>query len=160
MITLLHPYRKLDNEKRYTIVTGGRGSAKSFHVTMFLLMLTYQPNETILFTRYTMSSAEISIIPEFVEKMELTNTEGAFKIKGNQIMNTLTGSNIIFSGIKKGSGNQTANLKSINNLTCWVLDEAEEMRNEDEFDKIALSIRKIGVKNRIIVVLNPCDNEH
>ena len=28
--------------------------------------------------------------------------------------------------------------------------------NEEEFDKIMLSIRKKGIQNRIIIIMNPC----
>lgn len=159
-IILLHQYRLLENSNRYTIVTGGRGSAKSFHVSMFLLNLTYQKGEVILFTRYTLVSAEISIIPEFRQKIDLLNAHNDFDIKSNEIVNKLTGSRILFKGIKTSSGNQTANLKSIQGLTCWVLDEAEEMVNESEFDKIDLSIRTKGKTNRVILVLNPSHVEH
>jgi len=159
-ISLLPQYKVLKNENRYTIVTGGRGSAKSFHVSVFLLLLTYQKDEVILFTRYTMTSARKSIIPEFREKIELMGVEDAFIVKDAEIENRYTGSKIMFSGIKTSSGNQTANLKSITGLTCWVLDEAEEMVNEDEFDRIDQSIRKAGKHNRVIIVMNPCEKQH
>ena len=159
-ITLLPQYKVLKNENRYTIVTGGRGSAKSFHVSVFLLLLTYQKDEIILFTRYTMTSARKSIIPEFREKIDLMGVEDAFIVKDTEIENRYTGSKILFSGIKTSSGNQTANLKSITGLTCWVLDEAEEMVNEDEFDRIDQSIRKAGKHNRVIIVMNPCEKQH
>ncbi len=160
MVTLLEPYKKLDNNKRYTLVTGGRGSAKSFHINVFALLLTYNKGEVILFTRYTMTSAEKSIIPEFKEKIDMFGVSSHFDVNAKEIVNKITGSKIMFSGIKTSSGNQTANLKSINGLTCWILDEAEEMHNEEEFDKIVFSVRKKGVKNRIIISLNPCDTDH
>ena len=56
---------------RYYVLTGGRGSSKSFSVAVNLLLLSYEEGHTILFTRYTMVSAEISIIPEFLEKIEM-----------------------------------------------------------------------------------------
>lgn len=157
---LISKYKKLQNNSRYTIVTGGRGSAKSFHVSVFLLMLTYQKDEVMLFTRYTMTSARKSIIPEFQEKIILMGVEDAFIIRETEIVNKYTGSKIIFSGIKTSSGNQTANLKSITGLTCWVLDEAEEMVNEEEFNRIDESIRKQGKHNRVLIVMNPCEKTH
>ena len=58
--------------KRYILITGGRGSGKSFGIGSLLVDLTYSKNKhRILFTRYTMTSAELSIIPEFNEKIEL-----------------------------------------------------------------------------------------
>jgi phage terminase large subunit len=107
-----------------------------------------------------MTNAKDSIIPEFKEKIDMLNCNSHFEVSGNDIINTKSNSRILFRGINTSSGNQTAKLKSINNLTCWVLDEAEEMRNEEEFDKIDLSIRKKNATNRVIIVMNPCDKEH
>lgn len=159
-IQLLPQYKPLETDKRYTLVEGGRGSAKSFHVSVYLLNLTYEPGEVTLFTRYTMTSAKISIIPEFVEKIDLLGLNDVFEIANNQIVNKYTGSRIIFSGIKTSSGNQTAKLKSIAGLSCWVVDEAEEMPSKEEFDKIDDSIRKKGTSNRVILVLNPAYKSH
>ena len=149
-----------ENDTRYFVVTGGRGSGKSFSINVFLLLLTYELNQTILFTRYTLTSAEVSIIPEFIEKIELLDRQNDFEITKREIVNKTTGSKILFKGIKTGSGNQTANLKSLAGVTCWVLDEAEELTDENVFDKIDFSIRLKGIQNRVILVLNPTTKEH
>jgi phage terminase large subunit len=107
-----------------------------------------------------MASAHLSIIPEFLEKIELLNVSQYFDVNKSEIINTLTGSDIIFRGIKTSSGNQTANLKSLQGINTWVLDEAEELTDEETFDKIDLSIRKKGVQNKVILILNPTTKEH
>ena len=145
---------------RYFIVTGGRGSGKSFAVNSVLLLLTYQAGHTILFTRYTLRAASISIIPEFIEKLELLGVIDQFKITKDEIINTGNGSKIIFRGIKTSSGDQTANLKSLTGITTWVMDEAEELNDEDKFDKIDLSVRNKIQENRVILILNPTTKEH
>jgi phage terminase large subunit len=147
-------------QSRYFVVTGGRGSGKSFSLNLLLLLLTYEQGHTILFTRYTMASAHISIIPEFLEKIELLQVAGDFHITKDEIINKATGSKILFRGIKTSSGDQTANLKSLQGVTTWVLDEAEELRDEDTFDKIDLSVRQQGIQNRVILILNPTTKEH
>lgn len=148
------------SNKRYFCITGGRGSSKSFSVSDFLLRLTYEAGQIILFTRWTLTSAEISIIPEFIEKMELNGCIEDFDTTGGVITNKLTGSKIIFRGIKTSAGNQTANLKSIQGVTTWVLDEAEELNDEKIFDKIDDSIRTKGIQNRVILILNPVTSAH
>ena len=149
-----------NSDKRYFIITGGRNSGKSYEVSTFQTLLTFEQNQNILFTRYTMSSAGKSIIPELTDKIEALQCKDAFYITQNEITNVLTDSKIMFSGIKTSSGNQTANLKSLHDMTTWVLDEAEEMVNEVEFDKIDLSIRSKKQQNRVIQVLNPTTKEH
>jgi phage terminase large subunit len=145
---------------RYFIVTGGRGSGKSFAVNSILLLLTYQAGHTILFTRFTLRAASISIIPEFIEKLEILNLIDKFKITKDEIINKGNGSKIIFRGIKTSSGDQTANLKSLQGITTWVMDEAEELNDEDIFDKIDLSVRNKIQENRVILILNPTTKEH
>ena len=149
-----------DVDSRYFIVTGGRGSGKSFAINTFLLLLTYEAGHTILFTRYTLRSASISIIPEFIEKIELLNKTDDFVITKDEVLNKVTKSKILFRGIKTSSGDQTANLKSLQGITTWVFDEAEEMTDEDMFDKIDLSVRQKGLENRVILILNPTTKEN
>lgn len=145
---------------RYYVVTGGRGSSKSFSVNTYLALKTFEENNKILFTRYTMTAAETSIIPEFMEKVELMEYERYFHSTRNEIINTSNQSKVLFRGIKTSSGNQTANLKSLQGVTVWVLDEAEELVDETVFDKIDLSIRAKGQKNIVILILNPATKEH
>lgn len=148
------------SESRYIVVTGGRGSGKSYGINSLLTMLTYEAGHTILFTRYTMTSAHISIIPEFLDKIETFGCGADFHITKDEIVNIKTGSKILFRGIKTSSGDQTANLKSLQGVTTWVLDEAEELTDEDTFDKIDLSIRHKSLQNRVILILNPTTKEH
>ena len=147
-------------DSRYFIITGGRGSGKSFSINLLLVLLTYEKGHTILFTRYTLASAYVSIIPEFIEKLELLNIFDDFYITKDEIKNKRSGSKIIFKGIKTSSGDQTANLKSLQGVTTFVLDEAEELTSEDTFDKIDLAVIQQGSHNRVILILNPTSKEH
>ncbi len=162
-----------DTEKPIILITGGRGSGKSFAVSTFLERLSFEVKHTtneqgerekvvhnILFSRYTMTSAELSVIPEFMEKVETDGTEAYFRATKQDVVNVQTGSKIMFRGIKTSSGNQTAKLKSIHGITTFVCDEAEEWTSEREFMTIMLSIRQKGIQNRIIIVMNPTDKHH
>ena len=154
-------YQSLFQTKdRYVVITGGRGSGKSFAVTVFLALLTYEKDNRVLFTRYTMTSASMSIIPEFVEKLNLMGVIENFEVTKYEIKNKVTGSSIYFSGIKTASGDQTAKLKSISGVNTFVLDEAEELMEEDNFDKIDYSIRSKMSSNRVLLILNPTTKEH
>jgi len=145
---------------RYYIITGGRGSGKSYAVTVFLTLLTMAQGIRVLFTRYTMVSAHLSIIPEFLEKIGLLGYDSIFSINKSEVVNESTKSDILFRGIKTSSGNQTGNLKSLTNVSNWILDEAEELVDENIFDTIDLSIREKNIQNRIILILNPTTKEH
>jgi len=160
LIKINSKYNLLGSDSRYFIISGGRGSGKSYSINSFLLLLTYEVGHVILFTRYTLISAHISIIPEFIDKIETAGLHNDFYITKDEIVNVRTGSKIIFKGIKTSSGTQTANLKSLSGVTTWVLDEAEELNDEETFDKIDFSIRHNTKQNRVILILNPATKEH
>ncbi len=161
MIQVQKPYDELYRTKKPIILlTGGRGGGKSFNAALFCKRLSYQRNHKILFTRYTLTSAEISVIPEFNNKIELEGDHKYFSVTKSDIVNKFTGSQIIFRGIKTSSGNQTANLKSIHGLTTFVIDEAEEWESEEDYEKLMLSIREKAADNRIIIIMNPTNKEH
>lgn len=161
MINLSRKFEKLfTTKKRYIILTGGRGSGKSFNAAAFICLLTYEDKQRILYTRYTMSSTKISIIPEFTEKIDLLEVNNAFEINEKDVTNKLNNNQILFRGIKVGSGNQTANLKSLTGVSCFVIDEAEEFTDEDSFDTIDLSVRTKLAQNRVIIILNPSNKDH
>lgn len=161
MIDINRKYKALAEAfSRYFIITGGRGSGKSYAVTLILCLLLFEKGHKVLFTRYTMTAAKISIIPEFLEKIEQLELTEYFTITRDSIINIVTGNEIIFRGIKTSSGDQTANLKSLQGITTWVLDEAEELVDEEIFDKIDLSVRQKGIQNRVILIMNPATKAH
>jgi phage terminase large subunit len=107
-----------------------------------------------------MTSAHLSVIPEFKEKIAYINRQPDFHELKTEIVNKCSGSSVVFKGIKTGSGDQTANLKSLQGMTTWIMDEGEELQDENTFDKIDLSIRQKGVQNRVIILLNPSTKAH
>lgn len=144
-----------NKDKFIILVTGGRGSGKSFNVSTFIERLLFEVRHPspakrivhqILYTRYTMVSAHISVIPEFMEKVELDGHSKFFKSTKTDVKNLRSGGCVMFRGIKTSSGIQTAKLKSIHGITTFVVDEAEEWVSEKEFETIMLSIRQLGYR--------------
>src|SRR5690554_6716651 len=91
------------SDARYFIVTGGRGSGKSFSVNTMLSLLMLEDNRTILFLRKTLTSAHLSIIPEFKEKLDTLGLSNLFDITKTEIINKINGSAIYFRGIQTSS---------------------------------------------------------
>lgn len=140
------------------IVTGGRGSAKSFAIAVFSLMALAYHLWNVLYTRFTNVSIVDSIKPEVDSKIELLGL-------GNYLNSTNThiekGDNrIAFKGIKTGSKQQTANLKSLFGFNCFVVDEAEELPDYETYEKVFLSIRSKDKRNLTILILNPASVHH
>lgn len=154
---------------RYFVLSSGRGGAKSHGVGAFIADLSYEPGHRVLYTRWTMKSAELSIIPEFFEKIDMFEDSGHMPeartdfhhLKSeDRVTNTSSGSDILFRGIRTSEGNQTAALKSLKGVTTWVIEEAEELIDEDIFDAIDNSIRKTDADLRVIIIWNPVHKKH
>lgn len=161
MLVLNKKYTPLiSDDSRYFPVTGGRGSGKSFTVNTILCLMLLEPKQRILFLRQTLTSAYLSIIPEFQEKIELLGLEDLFDVTKTEIINKSNGNAILFRGIQTGSKSNTANLKSLQGINVLVIDEAEEVTDEAVFDRIDLSVRQKGVQNRVILIMNPATKEH
>jgi phage terminase large subunit len=153
----------LTSQSRYIVVAGGRGSGKSFAITTTLCQKAMTMHrKTILFTRYTLTNAKSSIIPEFVDKITRLGWDDYFYVhpSENQIICLATGTKILFRGLKTSSGINTAALKSIPDLALWVNDESEELVDGNLFDTIDLSIRDIDSNCQVWLVLNPSDIQH
>ena len=147
------------DDVRYVVIVGGRGSAKSTHISDALVCHSDMDEYNILFTRYTMVAANVSIIPEFRDKIEQRGVDMLFECTADEVTNR-RGGKIIFKGIMQGSRNQTARLKSIPKLKMFVLDEAEELMSETTFNTLDFSLRQKGVHSQIWLSLNPSDIGH
>lgn len=145
---------------RYTVITGGRASGKSHASASANVCSTYDDSFNILYSRYSLVSADISIIPEYVEKIDALGVRPGFKINQRTIVNLKTGATVYFRGLIQSSLNQTGRLKSINKIKRWFLDEAQELTNRTTFDTIDLSIREKDVPNEVWLALNPTDIHH
>lgn len=146
---------------RYILMTGGRGSAKSYSLALWACdAISRHTDWRILYTRYTLTAANISIIPEFRAKTEILGIDSDIEATKYYIKHKGTGSDILFSGIKTSSGNQTARLKSIPKLNVFIVDEAEEFTDEAAFDTIDESIRREDASNMVILVMNPQTTDH
>lgn len=161
MVQINKKYKPLySTKKRYTILTGGRGSGKTFAVEDFAVRLLEQVGQAVLYTRYTMVSVEKTIIPLFIKHIELISNINRYHITKTKITNKETKAFILFSGIKTSSGDQTANLKTLPDITTWIVEEGEDFNNEKSFVDIDDSIRHRTIQNRVLWIQNPTSKEH
>lgn len=145
-------------EVSVVIITGGRNSQKSFATSLFACIAAKDHQWNALYTRYTLVSAQDSIIPDFNEKLELLDCYDQFNVTKDRIEGN-NGSKIVFKGIKTSAGNQTAALKSLKGFNLWLYDEGEEHPDFDSWDKIQKSIRSNTKRNLSIILLNPTSKE-
>ena len=149
-------------DSRYFVITGGRSSGKSHAINTWAVMLTYEVGQRILHTRFTAVSTRDSIIADVEARIQELGVEKDFIVRQSEIVNRRSGSVIIFKGLKSASTTEKARLKSISGITTWIVEEAEDLRDEDAFDVVDLSIRgnKDCKRLRTVLVMNPTDVEH
>jgi len=142
------------------VITGGRDSSKSFTTSAAVTDGVARFGHRVLYTRYTLTSAHDSIIPDMNEKVDLLGYTDYFHTTKDRITSKINNGKIVFKGIKTSSGSQTANLKSLKDFSIFMVEEAEELPSFDEWDKIQLSIRATDVQALSILVLNPATMKH
>jgi len=149
---------------RYVIIKGGRAGQKSTAVSHFLHDLMFHENQVILFSRYNLSAASTSIIPEFLSTLKERNSLHFFNYQkaGSIVTNKYTNSEIHFKGLRQSSAKESAKNKGIDELNVWILDEAEELWEETMFDDVDDSIRNKYKRNLVVLVLNThkVDKQH
>lgn len=161
-IKLHYKYHSLQKHTgRYTILTGGRGSGKSFSLATYLIKLSFETDHVIIFARKTAKSLNNSGIPELQEKISAVGLDDYFHVIANEMVNKQSGSVIRFVGLtSNNNGNTAALLKGLTGATCLIIEEAEEFHSEEEFDTINFSIRSKLRPNRVFLVLNPTTKAH
>ena len=142
------------------IITGGRFSGKSYEVGDWDVEATLQYNYKTLYTRFTNVSMSDSVIPEIKEKIDNNNLQPYFRFGNNKFHSNCGDGLISFKGIKAGSGEQTANLKSLKGFNVMITDEAEEIPTYKTFEKVYFSIRSDTRQNLSILLLNPTTTDH
>lgn len=142
------------------IITGGRGSGKSYTVAVFAVIGVIRKLWKIVYTRFTATSIGDSIKEEVDEAIAELGYDDTLVTYKREIYDLQEKLKISFKGLKTGSKNQKANLKSIKGFNIWVLDEAEECPDFETFQRIYLSIRHKDKRNLSVLVLNPAYKQH
>lgn len=142
------------------VLYGGRDSGKTFAESVFIPLAVSDHNHRVLYTRYTMNSTDQSISEALKERMNMLSISDRFEFANNTYTCKTNQGKIFITGQKTSSLNQTAKLKSLENFSIFVTDEAEEVKTFDEWDKIRKSIRAKDVQCFSMLVFNPPTREH
>ena len=145
-------------------ICGGRGRGGSHFITdYFLYKITRPEYFRGYFMRLIHSDIRASLWQDFKDRIEdndsIDERDFDFNETRMEAVYLPTGNRINSKGFKKSSGSQTAKLKSIAGATDIVIEECEEI-TEDDFNKLADSLRTIKAKNTIYRVWNPPNKDH
>ena len=157
LFELIEGYHK---DVTLVIMTGGRYSGKSFIANIALANAMGFNGHKILNARYTMVSAEKSIIPDFKDKLDMLGLTDFYTINKKDISSNFDKSKMWFSGMKAGSNTQDSALKSLSDISLFYVEEASEIPTFEEWEKVDLSVRADNVQAFSMLVLNPTTTNH
>lgn len=157
IVTLNSKYQELfkdDPNIFFFFLYSGRGAGKSFAISLFLATRLINGKGNLVFCRQYMTNAQTSIIPQFLDKIQILNIKKYLKINKNCITCLLNGNKLFFKGLQTAEGTAEASLKGIPNLACVVIDEMQEVK-EQAFDRLIGTIRNKDLNLKVICALNP-----
>jgi phage terminase large subunit len=138
----LHP-------KRYKVAYGGRGSAKSWTIATFLVVLAYQKKLRILCCREIQKSIDDSVLQLLADTIQRLGLSQFFDVQRTQILGN-NGSRFLFEGLRTN----TNKIKSMEGINIVWIEEAETVSNRS-WNILIPTIRTRG--SEIWVSFNPLD---
>lgn len=138
-IKFLAEFKELFSELwRNIVFYGGRGSGKSQHVALALILRGRQKKLRILCTREiqkTIADSVHKLLKDIIDQYGFTD----YEVTDKTIRNTLTGTEFIFSGLR----HNVNEIKSMEGVDIAWVEEAQSI-SEDSLKVLAPTIRKEG----------------
>ena len=138
----------LQQQSRYKIVHGGRGSGKSWTVARLLVLLAATKPVRVLCARETQKSIQESVHRLLKDQIETLGLSDKFDIQETRILG-VNGSDFSFAGIRQQG---IANLKSFEGTDIVWVEEAQVV-SKRSWDVLIPTIRKPG--SEIWITFNP-----
>jgi phage terminase large subunit len=139
------------------------GGAKTYEVSKFVCFKATVHNKRAVVLRDEKELVRESILNEILLRYDTANASGImdylYERLETGIKSRKDDSMLVFTkGFRASSNQKSANLKSISDIDIAVIEEAEDIRDENKFNKFSDSIRKDG--SLIIIILNTPDIGH
>lgn len=154
-----------NTRKRYVVCKGSRGSKKSKTTALWLIAnLIKYPKANALCVRRYQNTLRDSVFSDLKWAIHRLNVDAFFDftVSPMQITYIPTGQKILFRGLDEGT--KITSISVDNGVLCWVwIEEAYEITNEDDFNKLDMSIRgelPEGYFKRFMITFNPWSANH
>ena len=149
-----------NTKKRYRVCKGSRGSKKSktTAINMITRIVQYPESNGLCVRRYgnTMRDSVFSDLKWAIHKLQLDDYFD-WTVSPMEITYRPTGQKILFRGLDDGL--KITSISVDKGILCWVwIEEAYEISNEDDFNKLDMSIRgqvPDGYFKQITLTFNP-----
>lgn len=158
-------YKEYWNFKgRYRIVKGGRASKKSKTTALWFItnMMDY-PEANTLVVRKQYNTHRDSTFADLIWAIHQLNVqdEWTWKVSPFEIRYKRTGQKILFRGLDNAQNLTSITVSKGYLCWCW-FEEAYQIMNEDDFDKVDMSIRGEtgGLFKQLTLTFNPWNEKH
>ena len=149
-----------NTKKRYVVCKGSRGSKKSKTTALWIIyhMMQYPEANTVCVRRYqnTLRNSCFSDLQWAARQLKVEHLWD-FPKSMLEITYIPTGQKILFRGLDDGL--KVTSISVPKGVLCWVwVEEAYEISNEDDFNKLDMSIRgevPDGYFKRLMITFNP-----
>ena len=150
----------VNTKKRYRVCKGSRGSKKSKTTALDMIrkLKKYPESNGLCVRRYqnTLRDSVFSDLKWAIHKLKMDD-EFECTVSPMQIVHKYTGQKILFRGLDDGL--KITSISVDYGVLCWVwVEEAYEISNEDDFNKLDMSIRgevPDGYFKQITLTFNP-----
>lgn len=147
-------------KKRYRVCKGSRGSKKSKTTALWLIKSIMQyPQANALCVRRYKTTLRDSVYSDLKWAISRLKVEAFFycTVSPMEIIYVPTGQKILFRGLDDGM--KITSISVATGVLCWVwVEEAYEITNEDDFNKLDMSIRgevPEGYFKQLTLTFNP-----
>ncbi len=153
-----------NNEQRYRVIKGGRASKKSTTAALnFIYRMCLYPDANLLVIRQVFKDHKDSTYAQlkWAARQLQVYEEFEWKVSPLEIIKKNTGQKIMFRGLDDPMSVTSATVE--NGYLCWAwFEEAFQVRKEDDFNKIDMSIRGYtgGLFKQITLTFNPWSEKH
>jgi phage terminase large subunit len=153
-------FRPLLYPRRYKILWGGRGSAKSWSVARALVGIAHRYKHRIGCFRELQASIAESVHQLLKDQIYLLGLQDYFRITESSIVSLATGSEFLFKGLRHNA----AEIKSMEGITiAWI--EEGQLVTKDSWEILIPTIRKVvdttrgPIDSEIWVTFNPVNED-
>lgn len=157
------PLYELPPDVELVILMGGRGGGKTYEASKFVVKSVCVDEKRCQILRDEKGTIQESIMNEILLRYDTANVSGVFDRKflrlSNGIKRKSNDEMVVFTkGFRASSLDKKANMKGVSNVDIGLIEEAEDIRDEDQYRTYSDSIRKEG--SFIIIILNTPDIHH
>lgn len=153
----------LPKETNLVLCIGGRGGMKTYEVSKFCTYSATIKKKRCVILRDEKELIKETILNEILTRYDVANEFGGLDTECTKLKTGIadkkTGKELVYTkGFRASANEKKANMKGVSDIDIAIIEEAEDLRNQDEFDTFVDGLRKEGCL--VIIMMNTPDLGH